>query len=900
MQSLVSELSKYIMILLAGIYVYLGFSSFLKKKGEEVKLVFPVTILLLHSAGFLSIFLKLNSEKVIILYLIQVMGFLFFSIIYNVFYPKFSKPLFYHMNFLLMTGFVFLTRLHVMAGYRQTVFAYLALLASLLLPFLIRKVGFLRKMGLLYGILGVGTLLYVFVSASRIYGAKNWITLFGFRFQPSEFVKIILIFMIASFLYVSKSMKQIALISSFTGVMVILLVLSRDLGAALLFFVTFVIMIYFSTGNKFLFSLFSIGGGVAAVLGYFIFPHVRVRVTAFLDPWTHIDDKGYQITQSLFGIGSGGWFGFGLFRGSPKSTPVVESDFIFSGLSEELGLFFALLLILVYICTFLVLIFLIERTADEFHKNISVGCLTMYSFQAFLSIGGSIKFIPSTGVTLPLISAGGSSMISMIFIFSVIQGLYIVSFDSPQKRAITIHKLSYLLLSIFAAMMVYLCYFQVMVSPKMMNNAYNRRPDLYDSVILRGEIYSSDGVLLAKSIENKDGTTKRIYPFKEVYSHVVGRNFHGKTGVESIANYELYTSNDEILKRVSERLTGIRNRGDRVITTLDDELQKNLYKAFGRHTGAGLILDPISGRILAMVSKPGYQPEKVLKNWESLSKTEEKNAFLLNRATHGLYPPGSTFKVATALAYLREKKTDKDFNFDCNGIFKVKGEEIQCFNKRKHGREDLKTAFANSCNGAFARIGIESDKEIFQKVCASLLFGKELPFPLPTLKSEFHMNEASSLGEVIRTSFGQGKTLITPVHNALIAAAIANEGLLMKPYLLDEIQSFDGKISVKKFSASKYGQLLEKEEAKILSSYMREVVKRGTAKKLSYPGFDIYGKTGTAEYRKEDGKLGSHSWFMGFAEKNGKKIAVSFVIEGENRGNFLATDLAYQVFSKWR
>lgn len=901
MQSLVSELSKYIMILIAALYAYIGFSSFLKKEKNEGFVAMPILILLFHGTGFLSIFLKLNNEKVVILYLLQVLGFIFFTLVYNGIYKNFSKPLFYHMNFLLMTSFVFVTRINLNSGYRQTIFAAIALTISLALPFLIKKMSFLRNMGYLYGIIGVGALLYVFLKANRIYGAKNWVTLFGFRFQPSEFVKIVLIFMIASFLYVSKSLKQIIICGVFTAAMVLLLVLGRDLGAALLFSITFIFMIYYSTKNKILLGIFTGGGILAAIAGYFLFPHVRVRVTAFLDPWSNIDDKGYQITQSLFGIGSGGWFGFGLFRGSPKSTPVVESDFIFSGISEELGLLFSLSLILIYICTFLVLILLTYRTKNEFHRNISVGCLTMYSFQAFLSIGGAIKFIPSTGVTLPLISTGGSSMISMVIIFSVIQGLYITNTeDGRQKTEERSYKLTYLLLGLFTSMMVYLCYFQLITSPRIINNAYNKRLDLYEAVMKRGNIYSSDGVLLATTKLKKKGKSERVYPFKDLYSHIVGRNVNGKTGVEAIMNYQLFTSNDDIFKRMSERLSGVKNKGDSVITTIDSGLQTSLDRAIGSYTGAGVIMEPTTGKILALVSKPAYNPETALKNWEELTSLSQSKARLVNRVTNGLYPPGSTFKVATALEYLTEHGKDKDFTFSCKGVYSHKKNEISCHDKTVHGKENLLEAFANSCNGAFSKIGLESNRKEFMKTSEALLFNHELPFPISTSKSHFFINEETEIAEMMQTSIGQGKTQMTPVHNVLIASALANGGVLMKPFLVEKIVSYDGKRLVKEFSPKEYRILIDKKYNKKLTSYMEAVVKKGTARKLSWLGKKIYGKTGTAEYKAENGELKSHSWFMGFAENKGKKIAVSFLIEGENRGNYSGTDVAYRVFSDWK
>lgn len=901
MQSLVSELSKYIMIVLAALYAYVGFSTFLKKDKKEGLFLMPIIILLFHATGFLSIYLKLNHEKVVILYLLQLCGFLLFGFLYHFFYKNLSLPLFYHMVFLLMTGFIFVTRIDVNSGYRQTAFAALASTLCLSLPFFIKKMSFLRNMGYLYGLGGVVALLYVFLKAQRIYGAKNWISLFGFRFQPSEFVKIVLIFMIASFLYVSKSLKQIIVIGLFTAVMVILLVLGRDLGAALLFSVTFIFMIYYATKSKLLLLIFSGGGVLASIAGYFLFPHVRVRVTAFLDPWSHIDDKGYQITQSLFGIGSGGWFGFGLFNGSPKSTPVVESDFIFSGITEEMGILFSLCLILIYICTFLVLILLTYKTKNEFHRNISVGCLTMYSFQAFLSIGGSIKFIPSTGVTLPLISTGGSSMLSMIIIFLVIQGLYITSYgEIRHKNEAQSLKLTYLLLGLFSAMMIYLSYFQLVVSPKILNNAYNKRLDLYEATVVRGKIYSSDGILLAETKINKKGESIRNYPYGELYSHIVGRNVNGKTGIEGIMNYQLFTSSDDILKKVDERLSGKKNKGDTVLSTIDTRLQSSLDKAIGSRTGAGVILEADTGRILALVSKPTYNPNFAKRDWEALTSLDQTKAKLVNRATHGLYAPGSTFKVATALSYLREHKTDKKFSFSCKGVYHHDKEKIDCFEKTVHGKETLSDAFAFSCNGAFSEIGIQSDKKDFEALAGELLYNEELPFPLPTLQSSFVMNEDTMVGEVMQTAIGQGKTEITPIHNALIASAIANNGVLMKPYLVDKIVTHDGSRLVKEFKPREERILIDKEYNKRLVSYMGEVVKRGTAKKLALLPMKIYGKTGTAEYETEQGERKAHSWFIGFAKKKGKTIAVSFLIEGEGRGSYTGTDVAYQVFSSWK
>lgn len=889
MQILVSEVAKYIILIITSIYTYLGFIEFLKdRKNNTVSIFQPFLIILFHFMGFLCIFLINKDLKTILLYLSQVILFIISTFLYIKFYEKLSRVLFFHMQFLIMVGFVFITRLNFVSGLKKTVFTYLALGCCLILPFLIKKVAFLRNMGYLYAIAGILALGFVLLKAKTLYGAKNWIKIFGIRLQPSEFVKILLIFMIASLLYNYKSLKQVIITTVLTAVMVIILVLSRDLGGALIYFTTFVIMVYSATNSKKLLALFTCGGVVSSILGYFIFSHVRVRVQAFLDPWKYIDNKGYQVTQSLFGIGTGGWFGFGLGNGLPKNTPVVESDFIFSGISEEFGLLFGFCIILIYICTIFAIILLAWRTKDKFHRLVSIGCVTIYSFQTFLSIGGTIRFIPSTGVTLPFISQGGSSIISTIIIFGIIQGLYIGE-KSGTKQLRKSMSLVYTTFLISAGMIGYLTYFQFAIAPKIMNNPYNKRTDIYASFVSRGKILSSDGKVLAYTKEN-NGKSVRVYPYRNMYSHFVGRNKLGKTGVEAIMNYELLTSSDNIFKMTFERLNNVKNKGDTVVTTVDSRFQMVLDKALVR--GAGVVIEPDTGKILAMVSKPDYDPNNYFAN-----KSVE-DARLVNRAISGLYPPGSTFKLLTALEYINENKNYEKFKFNCKGDYVSSGESISCYNHTKHGEEDLKRAFANSCNGAFGSIGLGLNKEKYKKLTEKFLFNKYIQFPLNTSRSSFVLRQSSSVEEILQTSIGQGKTLVTPLHNALIVSAIANRGLLMKPYLIEKVVSYDNKNKIREYEPEKYTTFCSKKNADVLKSFMKAVVTEGTAKKLSWLGFNVYGKTGTAEYNKEDGKKGEHSWFVGFAENKGKKIAVSIVVE-DSRG-YTGTDVAKRVFEIFR
>ena len=185
-------------------------------------------------------------------------------------------------------------------------------------------------------------------------------------------------------------------------------------------------MVFTATHNYFYLILGTLGGCAACVIAYKLFTHVQVRVQAWRDPWSYIDGKGYQITQSLFAIGTGGWFGMGLYQGDPTSIPYVEADFIFSAIAEEMGVIFSICLVLVCLSSFIAFMYIAMRLKNEFYRNVAVGLAVTYIFQIFLTIGGGTKFIPLTGVTLPLVSYGGSSVLTTIIMFCIIQGLYCI------------------------------------------------------------------------------------------------------------------------------------------------------------------------------------------------------------------------------------------------------------------------------------------------------------------------------------------------------------------------------------------------------------------------------------------------------------------------------------------
>lgn len=434
--NIIAEVSKYINIVLIAIYTYyafrvLGFSD--KKKQNRTYRKMSYIIFIFHFICYMELYVNTVNFKIIFLYAAQAGAMVLALSLYQWIYTNISKQILHNMLMMLSIGYVILTRLSFDKAVKQFIIATASLGLCLILPLLIGKLKKLSKLGWVYGILGILFLSSVFFFGVENYGATNWIAIAGITIQPSEFVKILFVFSIAALLSVRTDFKYIFGVTVLAAVHVMILVMEKDLGGALIFFVTYLVMLFVATSKPLYFFSGLLAGSGASYLAYHLFAHVRVRVMVWRDPWSVIDKEGYQVSQSLFAIGTGGWFGMGLYRGLPTSIPVVDSDFIFSAISEEMGGLFAVCLILICISTFLMFINIAMKLNSNFYKQIALGLSVMYIFQVFLSIGGVTKFIPSTGVTLPLISYGGSSILSSIVMFNVIQGLYVLGQDRNDK-----------------------------------------------------------------------------------------------------------------------------------------------------------------------------------------------------------------------------------------------------------------------------------------------------------------------------------------------------------------------------------------------------------------------------------------------------------------------------------
>ena len=431
------EFAKYATALFASLYTYECFAVFRYHTERERSGIYirqNLLMFLVHLSCFLPLYCKNGQVEYIFFFAFQQIALYAVIVLYHMLYPRASRLIINNMCFLMAIGFVILTRLSYDKAVRQFIIAVISCVLAFIIPKLMETMPNPAGFVWCYAALGIFLLLIVLLLGSVTNGSRLSFAVFGITFQPSEFVKIIFVFCIAALLARSAAFWNIALSALIAGAHVLILVLSKDLGSALIYFVAYVVMVYLATGKERYLFAGAFGGGFFAYVAYHLFAHIRVRVQAWRDPWSVIDKEGYQITQSLFAIGCGGLFGLGMGQGSPSSIPYVETDFIFSAVVEELGILFSFCLLLVYMSCFIVFMQIALSLRDIFARLAVSGLGVVYIFQIFLTIGGGIKFIPLTGVTLPLISYGGSSVLSTILMFAMIQGLYLLGGSHGGKK----------------------------------------------------------------------------------------------------------------------------------------------------------------------------------------------------------------------------------------------------------------------------------------------------------------------------------------------------------------------------------------------------------------------------------------------------------------------------------
>jgi peptidoglycan glycosyltransferase len=444
---------------------------------------------------------------------------------------------------------------------------------------------------------------------------------------------------------------------------------------------------------------------------------------------------------------------------------------------------------------------------------------------------------------------------------------------------------------LFIGLIVYLTYFQVFTASSIKNNSYNKRLWIDEENIKRGMILDRNGKILAYS-EKEGDSMKRHYNYGRLYSHVIGYSFreYGKAGLESSYNNELLNLSENAQLNEIKKIVKPNSEGNTLKLTIDHGLQQYASDLLEGKKGAIVLMNPQTGEIYAMVSKPDFNTNKLKEDWKSI--VEDPDSPFLNRATMGLYAPGSTFKVVTSVAAL--ESSNIDYTIDCEGSVNINGYTLKDYNGKPHGKLNLEEALVKSCNVYFSQLGLQVGKDKLGEVSEKFMINKKIPFDLPTKKSTFPFNSVMEKTEIAASSIGQGKILVTPLNMAMIASAIANRGVMVEPVLVKEVISPEGEI-VKSNDTKELSRATDTFTANEVKNMMVEVVQRGTGKNARINNVRVAGKTGTAE--NPTGK--AHSWFIGFVPAEDPKLAISVVLESEgSTGGVGAAPIAKQLMAE--
>jgi cell division protein FtsW (lipid II flippase) len=552
----------------------------------------------------------------------------------------------------LLSGWGLLTiwRLDEVFGLRQSIWLSISLLLFILALRFRPDLAYLRRYK--YLLLGSGLLItaltLIFGTNPLGFGPRLWLGCCGVYFQPSEALKILLVIYLAAYLADRANLQLSSLpllipTLVVTGLALLLLLVQRDLGTASIFVCIFTILIFITTGKRRILLSAAIFLALALLVGYFFIDIIHVRVVGWLDPWNDPSGGSYQIVQSLLAVANGGTIGRGLGIGSPLLVPVAISDFIYAAIAEETGLIGTLgLLLLVWLILARGLIISL-RASDRFRRYLAAGIVAYLGVQSLLIIGGNVRLLPLTGVTLPFVSYGGSSLLTSFFALYLL--LFISNTEDEEPAELRDPKPHSILAGVLAlgiaAAALSTGWWAIVRGPDLLTRTDNPRRSIADRYVPRGDLLDKNNLPI-HTTEGTSGSYTRVYQYTSLapitgYTHPV----YGQAGAEaSLDNYlRGLQGNPVSLILWNQLLYGTPPTGLDVRLSIDLSLQAIADQALGSHRGAILLMNAETGEILAMASHPIFDPNKLTEEGETLS--QNPYAPLLNRAAQGLYPIGT-------------------------------------------------------------------------------------------------------------------------------------------------------------------------------------------------------------------------------------------------------------------
>lgn len=852
-------------------------------------------------------------------------------------------------------GITFVTRLQPDASLGQVIFLFLGVALMVGTLAVVKNLEVIKRYKYVLGIAGIILLVLPMFIGTEIYGSKLWIKIGGFQFQPGEFAKVLIVLFLAGYLAENRELLSISnrtvlgikfprlrlLYPLFIvwGVCLLVVAFERDLGSALLFYTIFLIMLYVATGRV---SYVIIGLALLAVGAfgmYQIMSHVQVRVAIWLDPFSDAQNLGYQIVQSLFSLADGGLAGVGIGKGMADIIPVVASDMIFAAIGEEMGLLGGSAVLLLFMLFAVRGLTTAARAKSDLAAFSATGLTAAISFQAFTIVGGVTKLIPLTGVTLPFMSQGGSSLLASFVIVALllragdeatgrsteiantstdlatagyrttVRGSHMrrPALDTPESgllgRVALANRLTrtvFLFTALFAVLIGNITYIQVIKASEYQDMPSNNHTINKARFIKRGSIITADGLTLAESVQQADGTYARSYPNGNLAAHVVGyySQQYGTMGIENTQNDTLTGSKDySSWQNALNSLAGISEPGNSVQLTIDSRIQRAAEQALAGRVGAIVALDPRSGAVLAWASAPTFDNTNIQAAIEAANASGGADTSMYDRATLALYTPGSTFKVLTLASALENGLATLDTTYDSPGRMEIGGADVVSIGERGHGKISLAKAFALSSNTVFGQVADGLGAEKLVATARAFGYGQQLGLDFTTAASVMPNPEEMTEWELAWAGagqpVGQGHTpgpQATVMQNALMAATIANNGIAMNPYVVSQILAPDGTV-LKTTRGHSLGQAVGSGTAEQVKQAMLDVVQNGTGSAAAIAGVKVAGKTGTAETNNAN----ANSTFVGFAPYDTPTVAIAVVIEQNAKGEESAAAVGGQV-----
>ncbi|MBE0477180.1 MAG: FtsW/RodA/SpoVE family cell cycle protein [Coriobacteriia bacterium] len=772
---------------------------------------------------------------------------------------------------------------------------------------------------------GIALLLLPALVGVEVNGARLWLRLGGFSFQPAEVAKVLIVLFLAAYLAENREVlsvstrrvaglwlppaRRLGPLLAMWAVSLVVLVFERDLGSSLLFFGVFLVMVYAATGRPGYvvvgLALFAVGAAGA----YNLFGHVRDRVAIWLDPFADAAGRGYQLVQSLFAMAAGGMAGVGVGKGLPTRIPFVETDFVFAAIGEEIGLLGAVALLAGYLVFCLRGLATAARARSDVVAFTAIGLVATFALQTFVIVGGVTRLIPLTGITLPFVSYGGSSVLANFIALGLLMRAGDASAEDAEVLAAgasgvlgrtslagRVRGVALGVAALIVALVVNLTYIQVVAAPALAAHPANTRYLAEEARQPRGAILTADGVVLAESVPDGDHY-RRVYPAGRLAAHVVGyfSPRYGRAGVEAALDEALYGRRAfSDLRDVVEAAAGLPVPGNDVVLTIDSRVQRAAEEALGDRRGAAVAIDPRTGAVLALASSPAYDPGAVTERWEELSSAESSP--LYDRASRSLYPPGSTFKVVTLTGALAGGVATPETQYAGPGRIEIGGAPVTNFEGGSYGRIPLTRALASSVNTVFAQLAVDLGAGALVGQARAFGFGDEPPIEVAASASL--MPEAGEMTTWETAWAGVGQPVgehdsppgpqVTPLQMALVAAGLGNDGVVMRPHLVERIADEAGR-TVGGTRERPWKTATDAVTAGTMRDMMVRVVEAGSGTRAAVPGVRVAGKTGTAEAGKS---VETHAWFVAFAPAEEPTVAVAIVLENAGVGGRVAAPAA--------